>query len=265
MNIYTAYQPYTYLIKWSSTGMKYYGVRYAKECNPTELWNTYFTSSKYVKEYRNKFGEPDIIEIRMKFDSESKAREWEHKVLRRLQVILREDYLNKTDNKAIRSSTAWNKGLSKESHPGIAKGAEKQKGRTKFTCSSLLEASKKKTGRNKNNHQGVAMMAEKKRGRTKENDAGTAASAEKRRGVTKETNPNLASQKKGKTMFDDPSLAAASKKLSKFWEVTYPDGTKIIVKGIRAWSVDNGFLPKSVRTWAWKGKHFKGFFVRKLG
>ena len=265
MNIYTTYQPYTYLIKWSSTGMKYYGVRYAKGCNPEEFWNTYFTSSKYVKEYRNKFGDPDVIEIRMKFSSASNAREWEHTVLRRLKVILREDYLNKTDNKAIRSTTAWNKGLSKNSHPGIARGAEKQKGRTKSTCSSLLEASRKKAGRNKNNHPGVASMAEKKRGRTKENDEGTAKAAEKKRGVTKDINPNLASHKKGKTMFNDPSLASASEKLSKFWEITYPDGTKIIVKGIREWSVQNGFLPKSVRGWAWKGKQFKGFFVRKLG
>jgi len=102
MNIYTTtYQPYTYLIKWSSTGMKYYGVRYAKGCNPEEFWVSYFTSSKYVEEYRNKFGDPDVYQIRKVFTCPNKARDWEHKVLKKTRAAFREDYLNKTDNKSI--------------------------------------------------------------------------------------------------------------------------------------------------------------------
>lgn len=30
--------PYTYRIKWSNTGMSYYGVRYANDCKPDDLW-----------------------------------------------------------------------------------------------------------------------------------------------------------------------------------------------------------------------------------
>jgi hypothetical protein len=61
MNIYI---PYTYVIGWSSLQKYYYGVRYAKNCNPLDLWVSYFTSSKRVAHYREKFGEPDIIQIR---------------------------------------------------------------------------------------------------------------------------------------------------------------------------------------------------------
>jgi len=45
--------PYTYLIGWTSTNKYYYGVRFAKNCNPSELFITYFTSSKHVKNYIN--------------------------------------------------------------------------------------------------------------------------------------------------------------------------------------------------------------------
>lgn len=98
MSIYT---PYTYLIGWSAHNIWYYGVRYSNGCNPEDLWKTYFTSSKYVKEAREKYGEPDIIQIRKTFVSEYQARNWETKVLQKLKVTLREDFLNQTDNIAI--------------------------------------------------------------------------------------------------------------------------------------------------------------------
>ena len=99
--------PYTYRIKWSSTGVSYYGVRYAKNCNPKEFWITYFTSSQYVADYVKQHGDPDIKEIRKTFNSITKiteAQEWEHRVLKRLKVIKRTDWLNKTDNKAFYST-----------------------------------------------------------------------------------------------------------------------------------------------------------------
>lgn len=92
---------YTYLIGWSKTNMYYYGVRYAKKCTPDDLWNTYFTSSKYVKKYFDEHGPPDIIEIRKTFDSSDKARSWEEKVIRKLNIVSRTDFLNKANVKAI--------------------------------------------------------------------------------------------------------------------------------------------------------------------
>jgi len=93
-------KPYTYLIGWSKYNKYYYGVRYAKDCNPNDLWVIYFTSSEYVKQFRKLYGEPDIIEIRKTFESIEKAKIWEEKVLKKMNVILDEKWLNKNDRLA---------------------------------------------------------------------------------------------------------------------------------------------------------------------
>ena len=80
-------KPYTYLIGWTEHKKYYYGVRFAKNCNPKDLWITYFTSSKYVKEIRQMYGEPDLIQIRKIFENVYSARLWENKVLKRLNVL----------------------------------------------------------------------------------------------------------------------------------------------------------------------------------
>lgn len=92
---------YTYLIGWSNHNKYYYGVRFSKKSNPSELWVTYFTSSKYVKKFREEYGDPDIIQIRKKFNNVEKARLWEHKVLKKMNVVYNDKWLNKTDNKSI--------------------------------------------------------------------------------------------------------------------------------------------------------------------
>ena len=90
--------PYTYLIGWSFYNKFYYGVRYSKHCHPSDLWRTYFTSSKYVKQFREENGEPDIIQIRKIFNNSISARIYENKILKRLNVIHSSKWLNKTDN-----------------------------------------------------------------------------------------------------------------------------------------------------------------------
>ena len=97
MDIYT--RPFTYLIGWSKLNKWYYGVKYAKGTHPNDLWNTYFTSSKYVTQFREDYGEPDVIQIRKVFDNQEKARDWESVVLKRMKVRIDERFLNKTDNK----------------------------------------------------------------------------------------------------------------------------------------------------------------------
>jgi hypothetical protein len=103
MNTNTTFitKPYTYLIGWSNQNKFYYGVRFAKNCNPEELMKSYFTSSKYVKQFIEINGLPDIIEIRKIFQTQNDARNWETKVLRRLNVVEEEKWLNKTNNKSI--------------------------------------------------------------------------------------------------------------------------------------------------------------------
>ena len=121
---------YTYLIGWTKYNKWYYGVRYAKGCKPLELWNTYFTSSSYVKSFREKFGEPDVIQIRKIFNSKDKAILWENKVLNKMDVIHKDMWLNKTNNIAIRNGNnriygdPWNKG---KSAPRTKESIEKQR------------------------------------------------------------------------------------------------------------------------------------------
>jgi hypothetical protein len=92
MDIYQT--PYTYVIGWTHLNKYYYGVRYAKKCNPSDLWISYFTSSKSVQRLREKEGEPDIKQIRKVFDNTKSAILWEAKVLRRLDVLKNDKWLN---------------------------------------------------------------------------------------------------------------------------------------------------------------------------
>lgn len=97
----TAYTPYTYLIGWKQHNIWYYGVRYAKNCNPKDLWSSYFTSSKYVKEFRLKNGDPDIIQIRKTFSDRESAQNWETTVLKRMFAIKDNRFLNKAIGKSL--------------------------------------------------------------------------------------------------------------------------------------------------------------------
>jgi len=92
---------YCYLLRWS-TGMSYYGVRYAKGCDPSELWKNYFTSSKHVQAYAEKHGAPEVIDIRKTFGEDTdKARQHECSVIKRAGLVKNVNYLNHTDNIAI--------------------------------------------------------------------------------------------------------------------------------------------------------------------
>lgn len=73
--------PYTYLIGWTKQNIWYYGARYSKTCSPDDLWNTYFTSSKRVKELRKEIGEPDVVKVRRIFKTREQTWRCEVKVL----------------------------------------------------------------------------------------------------------------------------------------------------------------------------------------
>ena len=94
--------PFTYLIKHIPTNKYYYGVRFKKGCHPKDLWTKYFTSSKKVKGLIKRYGKKSFIfEIRKTFKTPQEAISWENKVLKRMKVIYRDDFLNLTDNKSI--------------------------------------------------------------------------------------------------------------------------------------------------------------------
>ena len=91
--------PFTYLLKFKQTGQVYYGVRYREGCNPSELWATYFSSSKVVKSMIAEFGKDCFdFEIRKKFNTKKEARDWEQKVLIRMNAANHPKFLNRSNN-----------------------------------------------------------------------------------------------------------------------------------------------------------------------
>ena len=118
-------QPYTYLIGWSAQQKYYYGVRYSLNCNPTDLWVKYFTSSPTVKAMRLIYGEPDVLQIRKIFFNKQSARLWETKVLRRMKVIRKEEFLNKNDAPAPPINNRIMLDLTKEKISASNKGKPK--------------------------------------------------------------------------------------------------------------------------------------------
>lgn len=93
--------PFTYLIGWSQHNKYYYGVRYAQGCHPSDLWKTYFTSSKYVTDFRESHGEPDLKEIRKIFNTDIAAIRWEDSVIKRAKLYKHHNFLNKAYSGAI--------------------------------------------------------------------------------------------------------------------------------------------------------------------
>lgn len=99
--------PYCYLIGWSNLGKFYYGVKFAKNSHPDTFWKNYFTSSQIVKQYREKYGEPDIIQIRKTFPistyknlelAQDAAVRHEQKVLKKAKLIENKNFLNCSAN-----------------------------------------------------------------------------------------------------------------------------------------------------------------------
>ena len=87
-------KPYTYLIGWSKQNLWYYGSRYAKKCDPSDLWVKYFTSSHEVKKLREAIGEPDVIQVRRTFETVDQALQWEQKVISRMNMMKKSEWLN---------------------------------------------------------------------------------------------------------------------------------------------------------------------------
>lgn len=78
-------EAYTYRIGWTELDLYYYGVRTANKKWPDEdFWIEYFTSSPSVALLREQYGEPDLQEIRKRFDTRLAAKRWEHRVLQHI-------------------------------------------------------------------------------------------------------------------------------------------------------------------------------------
>lgn len=93
----TTYQPYTYYLIWTSTDMRYYGVEYGKNANPSNLWKTYFTSSIYVDKHVSDYGPPDIIGVHCIFDNAQDAVSFETRILRWINAANSSKFLNRSN------------------------------------------------------------------------------------------------------------------------------------------------------------------------
>jgi hypothetical protein len=97
--------PYIYWLKNKSTHKKYIGVRWARGCNPSDFWVSYFTSSPSVHKLITIFGKNDFeFKIIHTFKTAEEA------ILREAQyvklAVKRDDYLNLCHFSAGRETTS---------------------------------------------------------------------------------------------------------------------------------------------------------------
>lgn len=87
--------PYTYYLYHILTKRHYYGVRYAKNCSPDDLWVKYFSSSKEVKRLIEKFGKESFyFKVRAIFKTKKQAFKCEQKILTKFDVLHNENWIN---------------------------------------------------------------------------------------------------------------------------------------------------------------------------
>ena len=88
--------PYSYHLFHMPTQKHYYGIRFCKRCEPSELWVTYFSSSIIVKQLIAEYGVGSFLaEVRRIFSNGVEATLWEHRVLTRIHAAERDDWLNR--------------------------------------------------------------------------------------------------------------------------------------------------------------------------
>lgn len=94
MSIYHSTNPFIYVIGWSDINAWYLGAKWAKGCDPVDLWTTYFTSSKVVALLRDEWGEPDIFEA-APVTSDRTARDVEADLIERFSLHTSDRWLNR--------------------------------------------------------------------------------------------------------------------------------------------------------------------------
>lgn len=116
--------PYTYHLYHRPTGKHYYGVQYGKNAHPSNLWVSYFTSSKKVKALIELFGKDSFdVEVRRTFKTRAEAKTWEDKVIRRLNAAHRTDWLNMSDG----GKTFFHDGFTEESRQKMSASQSKRR------------------------------------------------------------------------------------------------------------------------------------------
>ena len=134
--------PFTYLIYCKVTDQYYYGSRYGKGCHPEQLWNTYYTSSKIIKQLISEHGVDNFtVKVTKLFEHKQQAREWEHRFLKKVKAATNPKWINqhKGDGKF------YNKGGLKLTDEQRQKLSQAQKGILKpGTSKSMIGNTRRK-------------------------------------------------------------------------------------------------------------------------
>ena len=121
----TIYKPYTYWLFHKPSRKFYYGSRTAKNCSPTDLFDTYFSSSAVVKRLISEDGK-DSFRYRVDkiFDSAAEALEYEYTILQKFKAGNNLRFLNKHHTKSVLWTPALRKKAS-QTHRNKIKNGEK--------------------------------------------------------------------------------------------------------------------------------------------
>lgn len=124
-------KPYYYVIRHKPSGKLYAGSQYGKNSDPNNLWETYFTSSKLVKELIEKDG-INSFEIEY-IDCRPDAREYEQEYLMAMyKKYGREMFLDKFLNRNLSPGILLTEEI-------IAKANEKRKISNSISAKKLIE------------------------------------------------------------------------------------------------------------------------------
>jgi hypothetical protein len=123
------YKAYTYLLKFKLSGKVYYGVRFKnirlKRHPHEDFMIQYTTSSKQINDLINEYGIDSFeYEIRKVFNSPEHAIAWETKVLRRCNVLKRQDIWYNANIAGYKVTTPKGRKSISNRHTGIPKTTE---------------------------------------------------------------------------------------------------------------------------------------------
>ncbi len=123
------YRAYTYLLKFKPTGKVYYGVRFKnirlKRTPIEDFMIKYKTSSQQIKDLIKEHGIDSFEwEIRKTFDNAEHAIIWETKVLRRCDVLKRQDIWYNANIAGYKVTTPNGRLAISNTHKGIPKTEE---------------------------------------------------------------------------------------------------------------------------------------------
>jgi len=80
-------KPFSYVLTHKPSGKRYYGIRISKNADPSQLWISYFSSSKIIKKMIEDEGkEVFSYQVRRVFETREGALRWETKFLTKIKA-----------------------------------------------------------------------------------------------------------------------------------------------------------------------------------